>query len=273
MLTTHHPRGITTVLLCTLLLLQSCQYRLNVAEDDVGTSNEADAQQEDTRHARAIVPPASLSTDGPPSQTATSHAASTSQEPALPTIPVTTPTSPGTTPLYDVFISHAGEDKKTIAEPLYEELSRRGIRTFFDKEELKVGRKASEAMTHAMKTARCGVFILSPEFTAKEWPMKELRCFLDRYKEAANKDTTPPLLVPIFHRVTWDDCRMEPGEFRSKYASHFTGAKNSSTEREEVEDNSMQQVMETLQYLRHLKDLKKVKYFTGIECKRSDYIF
>ncbi len=67
----------------------------------------------------------------------------------------------GENPPYHVFISHAGEDKDTIADPLYKELRARNphIRTFLDRPEIPYGQNAPAHMINAMDTAPCGVHV------------------------------------------------------------------------------------------------------------------
>lgn len=110
---------------------------------------------------------------------------------------------------YDVFICHAGEDKDAIAMPIYDRLQDGRISIFLDKEELRIGGNAPEDMVNAMNTAPIGLFILSPEFAAKKWPMIELLCFLRRAKEAENaRDVRKkPVLIPVFYRLSVADCR------------------------------------------------------------------
>ncbi|CDF40243.1 TIR domain-containing protein [Chondrus crispus] len=107
----------------------------------------------------------------------------------------------------DVFISHAGPDKWTIASPLFDKLRGEGFSCFLDKKSMKAGDCASEEMIAAMESAKIGVFILSPEFAARRWPMKELRCFLRRYRDAQSSGATLPILIPVFYRLRISECR------------------------------------------------------------------
>lgn len=104
---------------------------------------------------------------------------------------------------YTVFISHAGEDKQSIAIPLWETLQHIGVRTFVD-EELQEGDEAPAAMVTAVNTATVGVFVLSALFAAKKWPMKELSCFQRRRASAA--DGCGPLVIPLFYRLDVAGC-------------------------------------------------------------------
>ena len=108
---------------------------------------------------------------------------------------------------YSVFLSHAGPDKESIAIPLYERLNERNIHAFLDREELHVGDNGPCVMEDAMNTAPVGVFILSPEFAARNWTMAELMCFQKRERDAL-KDRRPlPILIPVFYRLDVHTCR------------------------------------------------------------------
>lgn len=108
---------------------------------------------------------------------------------------------------YTVFVSHAGPDKETVALPLYEKLSRQLIKCFVDREELRPGDEVSQTILNAMNKAMVGVFILSPEFVARKWPFRELRCFMDRRRDAIVKGRIPPRIIPVFHRWTVEQCK------------------------------------------------------------------
>jgi hypothetical protein len=75
---------------------------------------------------------------------------------------------------YDVFISHAWEDKDAIAHPLADELRRRGLDVWYDDFSLKVGDHLRESIDKGLGKSRFGVVILSPHFFAKQWPQYEL---------------------------------------------------------------------------------------------------
>ncbi|MHA7877843.1 MAG: tetratricopeptide repeat protein [Bacteroidota bacterium] len=152
---------------------------------------------------------------------------------------------------YDVFICHAGEDKDTIADPLRKELMARNphIRIFLDREGIPYGEDAPASMVHAMNTARCGVFILSPEFAAKKWPMKELDCFLAR-KQAAKGSGSPPFLFPVFYRLTLQDCELDSSTFFAQYQSVFEKPAHEFSDREKKGEISQEGIMQSLQALK-----------------------
>ena len=105
----------------------------------------------------------------------------------------------------DIFISHAGEDKGRVAEPLHRALSWWGLNCFLDFKSIRMHEESSASqMIKAMKDARIGIFILSPEFATKGWPMFELRTFLERVE---NRSSETPYLLPVFFRLSADECK------------------------------------------------------------------
>ncbi|WP_089649736.1 toll/interleukin-1 receptor domain-containing protein [Halobacterium hubeiense] len=75
---------------------------------------------------------------------------------------------------YDVFISHASEDKDQVARPLAEELSQRGVDVWFDEFELEIGDNLRESIDEGLSKTRYGVVILSENFFGKDWAEREL---------------------------------------------------------------------------------------------------
>jgi hypothetical protein len=76
--------------------------------------------------------------------------------------------------MYDLFISHASEDKETIAQPLTLELRGRGYRVWLDRFELKLGDSLSRTIDRGLADSKYGAVILSKYFFAKKWPEREL---------------------------------------------------------------------------------------------------
>lgn len=108
-------------------------------------------------------------------------------------------------PIYDVFLSHCGDDKWDIAKPLVDMLRKHRISVFFDADSIIPG-SGHEGMNHAMQTARVGIFILSPVFLARTAPVRELITFYRRVKRDSYDDPVPTL-VPIFYKLSVHDCR------------------------------------------------------------------
>lgn len=98
--------------------------------------------------------------------------------------------------MWDVFISHASEDKEKIAAPLADELQRRGLRIWYDDVSLELGDSLRQAIDAGLARSRYGVAILSPHFFAKHWPQRELDGLSSR--EVGGKK----VILPVWHGVT-----------------------------------------------------------------------
>lgn len=75
---------------------------------------------------------------------------------------------------YDVFISHASEDKDSLARPLSNALSRKGLVVWFDEQVLNPGDSLQDRIDQGLASSRIGVVILSKNFFQKQWTKKEL---------------------------------------------------------------------------------------------------
>ena len=97
---------------------------------------------------------------------------------------------------WDVFISHASEDKDTVAFPLAEALTRAGLRVWLDKQELRLGDSLREKIDEGLAESRFGVVILSLNFLAKSWPRKELNGLM------AIEEDGRKVILPVWHNIT-----------------------------------------------------------------------
>jgi hypothetical protein len=97
---------------------------------------------------------------------------------------------------YDVFISHASEDKAEVARPLYQALTRRNVRVWFDEAELKLGDSLRRNIDNGLARCRYGLVILSPHFFEKEWPQRELDGLVARETASGRK-----AILPVWHNV------------------------------------------------------------------------
>jgi len=102
---------------------------------------------------------------------------------------------------FDVFISHASEDKAGVARPLAEHLMRAGLKVWLDAFELHVGDSLREQIDHGLSESHFGVVILSPKFFEKEWPKRELNGLF------AIEDDGDKVILPVWHQVEKGDVR------------------------------------------------------------------
>ena len=99
---------------------------------------------------------------------------------------------------YDVFISHASEDKEDVVRPLAHELESGGLRVWFDEFTLRIGDNLRRKIDAGLANSRFGVVVLSPAFFDKEWPQYELDGLVTRNIE----DGDDQAILPIWHNIT-----------------------------------------------------------------------
>ena len=97
---------------------------------------------------------------------------------------------------YDIFISHASEDKDAFVRLLAHELTRNGIKVWYDEFTLSLGDSLRRSIDRGLARSRFGVVVLSRSFFAKEWPQKELDGLV------AREDGTQKVILPVWHNVT-----------------------------------------------------------------------
>ncbi len=97
---------------------------------------------------------------------------------------------------YDVFISHAEEDKEEVARPLANALSDLGLKVWYDEFELRIGDSLRGKIDAGLASSRFGIVVLSPSFLAKNWPQYELDGLVMR------ETTGEKTLLPLWQRLT-----------------------------------------------------------------------
>ena len=70
---------------------------------------------------------------------------------------------------WDVIISHASEDKASVAEPLAIALGERGLKVWLDKSELRIGDSLRRDIDYGLAHSAFGIVVLSRSFFAKGW--------------------------------------------------------------------------------------------------------
>jgi Domain of unknown function (DUF1883)/TIR domain len=97
---------------------------------------------------------------------------------------------------WDVFISHAAEDKEALVRPLALALQERGVRVWYDEFELRLGDSLRRKIDAGLAQSRFGVVVLSPAFFAKNWPQYELDGLVTR------EMTGEQVILPVWHRLS-----------------------------------------------------------------------
>jgi hypothetical protein len=97
--------------------------------------------------------------------------------------------------LWDVFISHASEDKAIVARPLAQLLEAADLRVWLDEAQLRLGDSLRERIDEGLAQSRFGVVILSPAFFAKQWTQSELDGWFARETSDQKK------ILPVWHEI------------------------------------------------------------------------
>ena len=99
---------------------------------------------------------------------------------------------------YDVFVSHAYEDKESFVDEFVEALRNQGLKVWYDTDKLKWGDSMREKIDKGLAKSRYGVVVLSPNYIAeyKYWTKAELNGLFQ--VETVNGKT----ILPIWHNLT-----------------------------------------------------------------------
>lgn len=98
---------------------------------------------------------------------------------------------------YDVFISHAWEDKEDFVRPLAEALINENIKVWYDETSIKWGASIRQSIDNGLAHSRFGIVVISTTFLEKYWTNYEVDGLFQ--KEALNGTS---ILLPIWHKVT-----------------------------------------------------------------------
>ena len=101
-------------------------------------------------------------------------------------------------PEYDVFVSHAWEDKGDFVDGFVGELRNLGIKVWYDTSEIKWGDSMRKRIDDGLKKSRFGVAVLSPNYIreGKYWTKAELDG-LFQLDSIGGK-----VLLPVWHNLT-----------------------------------------------------------------------
>ncbi len=114
--------------------------------------------------------------------------------------------------VWDVFVSHASEDKVAVARPLTDALKELGISVWLDDFELRIGDSLRRKIDRGLARSRFGVVVMSRSFFAKGWPQYELDGIVSR---AVSGQQT---LLPIWHEITKDEVMAQSPSLVDKIA-------------------------------------------------------
>jgi TIR domain len=103
---------------------------------------------------------------------------------------------------FDLFVSHASEDKEHFVRPLVQMLADAGLDVWFDEATLRPGDSLIQSIERGLSRSRFGIVVLSPSFFAKRWPRAELDALTSRELATGER-----VLLPVWLDVDADQVR------------------------------------------------------------------
>lgn len=97
---------------------------------------------------------------------------------------------------WDVFISHASEDKDSFVRPLAAALANLGVSVWYDEFSLRIGDSLSRSIDKGLAGSRFGIVVVSQAFLRKPWTEYELRGLVAR---EIGEDR---VILPVWHGVS-----------------------------------------------------------------------
>lgn len=97
---------------------------------------------------------------------------------------------------YDVFISHASEDKTPFVEELVKALQDKDVKVWYDSLSIAWGDSLRKQIDNGLKKSRFGIVVLSENYIKKGWTQYELDGLFDI------EMTKGKTILPIWHNIT-----------------------------------------------------------------------
>lgn len=116
--------------------------------------------------------------------------------------------------VYDVFLSFRGDTRKKFTGHLYKALKEKGVNTFIDNEELRIGNEISSALLTAIKHSKISIPVFSTNYASSKWCLKEIAEIYGCYQ------TNDQIVLPIFLDVKPADVRNQTGSFKEAFKIH-----------------------------------------------------
>lgn len=118
---------------------------------------------------------------------------------------------------WDVFISHASEDKPFVRK-LARGLQDAGLRVWFDEFALEAGDSLRRSIDRGLRESRYGVVVLSPNFFRKEWPQRELDGF------TARDDGRAKVIIPVWYKISAEEVQSYSPLLADKLSVYYSGS-------------------------------------------------
>lgn len=101
---------------------------------------------------------------------------------------------------YDIFISHASDDKEDFVVKLTDELKLRNINIWYDSDSIVWGASIRESIDKGLRNSKFGLVVISPSYINKYWTQYELNGILKKESRTGKQN-----ILPIWHKITADE--------------------------------------------------------------------
>ncbi|MED6218481.1 hypothetical protein PIB30_026953 [Stylosanthes scabra] len=165
---------------------------------------------------------------------------------------------------YDVFLSFRGEDTRcAFTGYLYDALCRKGIKTFIDSEDLRVGETTRPQLFRAIEESKVSIVVFSENYADSTWCLDELAKILECQKEKGQP------VFPIFYKIEPSDVRYQRNSYKLAMDAHENKF-GSSSEKVQRWKEALRGVSNIAGY--HLKEGFEFKFIQDIVCKVATII-
>ncbi|XP_043694453.1 disease resistance protein L6-like [Telopea speciosissima] len=118
---------------------------------------------------------------------------------------------------YEVFLSFRGETRKNFTDHLYNDLLDKGIHTFRDNEELRIGEKIGPALLSAIHRSKIAIIIFSEHYAFSKWCLLELAEIMECWRKGGRRQIE---VMPVFYHVFPSDVRNQTGSYEKAFQDH-----------------------------------------------------
>ncbi len=137
---------------------------------------------------------------------------------------------------YEIFISHASEDKADIARPIFEACQRAALKAFLDEKHIGWGDTFTNKINTALGASRTVLAVITSNSVTKEWPLLEINTALAL--EVSGSKRVIPLVVgtpdlsklPLIRTKKWLTWDGDAEKVAAELKRLVKGAENSAPE-------------------------------------------
>ncbi|KAM7465898.1 hypothetical protein LguiB_013460 [Lonicera macranthoides] len=116
---------------------------------------------------------------------------------------------------YEVFLNFCGQDTRYgFTDYLYNSLTRAGIRTFRDDNELRLGEEIGPELVRAINDSKISIPIFSKNYASKKWCLVELAHMVQCLKNRGQN------FLPIFYDVEPNDVQHQRNSYEEAFRQY-----------------------------------------------------